>query len=323
MAEGIDFFPIDVEQTDWASAAQILSDIRTRVFIDEQHVPAAEEFDDRDKTAIHWIAWGENQTAMGVARLAGNRVERMAVLKPWRRRGVGSSLVRAIIAFAVREKIEQLELDAQLHAVGFYEDNGFEVSGEEFMDVGIRHVPMAMDLGRFLQQRPPSPLPDIDEELRHRNPIGNIEEFRWSALQLAKHSERQVRIFTDTLDPRVYDNDEICQAIHRLVTGHPHSRVMILVRNTEDLAKHFHRLVETFQRLSSHIELRRLNRELDTFHQEFITGDISAVLYIQNPRRSIGYLCLHSPLEAKKLNEEFDVLWNHSLPDPQIRQLHI
>jgi predicted GNAT family N-acyltransferase len=323
MEEYIDFFPIQVEQTNWTTSEQILSDIRAQVFIEEQQVPVEEEFDDLDLSASHWIAWGENQTPMGVARLVGNRIGRMAVLPAYRGKGVGSALLRAILAHAISQKLAKLELSAQLHAVGFYENNGFEVTGNEFMDVGIAHVPMAMDLERFTHRRHEPPPPDISEELRHHHQIDGQEEFRWAALQLARHTERSIRIFSERLDPAIYDNEEFCHAVFNLVVSHPNSKVMLLVKDTDWLSRHFHRLMETCHKLPSHIELKRLTNEIDTPHQEFMTGNLHSVLYAQSPRYYQGYLCLYAPVETKRLNEEFDILWHHSEPDPQIRRLHI
>ena len=323
MAESIDFFSIRIEQTDWQTSEEILSSIRRTVFIEEQHVPVEEEFDQADLTATHWIAWGEGDTPMGVARLVGNKLGRMAVLEPHRHKGVASSLVRSIIAFAISEKMDHLKLDAQLHAVGLYENSGFEITGEEFEDVGIPHLPMKIDLTRF-GQRPQQPqLPEINEQHRKRQLFDNREDCRAAALSLARHSNRTIRIFSEQLDPRIYDNDDFCQAIYNLVIAHPHTKVLILIKETDGVVKHFHRLVEIFYKLTSHIEIRKLTQEIPTIHQEFMSGDVTSLLYLQDPKRYIGYLCLHTPLETKHLNEEFDALWHRSQPDPQIRRLHI
>ncbi len=81
--------------------------------------------------------------------------------------------------------------------------------------------------------------------------------------------------------------------------------------------------MELYRRLRSHIELRRLNEETETSHTEFATGDERAVLYRESPTRYLGYLCLHAPMEARRLNADFDNLWTHSEPDPQVRRLYL
>ncbi|MCK9502844.1 MAG: GNAT family N-acetyltransferase [Porticoccaceae bacterium] len=323
MTETIDFFPITIEQTSWQSSREILEAIRREVFIDEQRVPDNEEVDDLDPEAIHWIAWGQQDIAMATARLVNNKIGRMAVLKPFRKKGVGSSLLRAIIRYGIEQKFPRLILDAQVRALHFYKDNGFVVTGQEFKDAGIAHVPMAMDLNKYLHRRFEPKLPDINEELRQHVELSSSEEFARAALTLVDHSDRTIRIFSDHLNPRVYDSEVFCSAIHRLATRHVNARVQLLVRDNSWLGRHHHRLVEAHHRLQSRIELRCLTPEIEVQHQEFMSGDEKSVLYFVNPGHYQGYLCLYSPIEARRLNTEFDSLWSHSEPDPQMRKLYI
>lgn len=321
--EPIDFFPITVEETSWQSSGTILSSIRREVFIEEQQVPESEEWDGRDEHAIHWVAWGSGDVPMATARLVDNKIGRMAVRAAYRSRGVGSTVLRTIIRYAIDNGISVLRLDAQTRARTFYEDNGFSVSGGEFIDAGIPHVPMEMDLDRFIHRRvQPSP-PDISAELRQRVELNSAPEFADSARQLAGYAQREIRILSAHLDPAIYDDAGFCKAVQDLAVAHPTSRIYILVRDTLWLGKNHHRLVALWRKLQSHIELRRLTEEVDTPHTEFMTGDEAAVLYIVNPAHYKGHLCLHSPVEARRLNADFDLLWGFSEPDPQIRQLHI
>ena len=321
--EPIDFFPITVEETSWETSRETIAAIRRAVFIEEQHVPEEEEWDGLDESARHWLAWGPGDEVMATARLAGDKIGRMAVLKPYRNRGVGSTILRAIIRRAIHDRRQKLVLDAQTRAKKFYQDNGFSVTGGEFMDGGIPHVPMAMDLDRFIHRRYEPQPPDISDELRRRVELEGERDFAGAALQVATHAGREIRILSEQLDPAVYDNDDFCRAIQDLAISHPQSRIHILVRDTPWLGKNFHRLVATWQKLLSHIELRRLTKEIETPHTEFMTGDESAVLYFANPAHYQGYLCLYTPVEARRLHADFDLLWGYSEPDPQVRRLHI
>lgn len=323
MAEPIDFFPITVEQTSWQAAHATLASIRRDVFIVEQNVPEHEELDDKDATALHWIAWGSGDTPMGTARLVGNKVGRMAVAKPFRKKGVGSALLRAIIRHGIAQNMGELVLDAQVHAARFYEDNGFAICGGEFIDAGIPHVPMQLDLSQFQQRRHDPAPPDISAELRNHQELHSAAEFRTAALQLANQCERRIRIFSDHLLPDVYDNDDFCHAIQRLAVNHPYAQVQILVRDSLTLARQFHPLMATYHRLPSRIELRRLADDVESSHSEFVTGDDKSLLYVVNPSHFQGFLCLYTPVEARRLNDEFESLWNNSAPDPQVRRLYI
>ena len=70
--------------------------IRKEVFIEEQNVSIEEEIDEYEKIATHILAL-ENSKAVGTARWRytddGVKLERFAVLEPYRSHGVGRALV--------------------------------------------------------------------------------------------------------------------------------------------------------------------------------------------------------------------------------------
>jgi predicted GNAT family N-acyltransferase len=134
--------------TSTASGAkwQAISALRRRVFIEEQNVPEQEEWDTADATATHVAAIyrnGEKYQLIGCARLlADGQIGRMAVQKKWRGRGVGAALLQFTVGIARRMQLETVSLNAQTHAVGFYQRYGFTADGEEFVDAGIPHRKM-------------------------------------------------------------------------------------------------------------------------------------------------------------------------------------
>jgi predicted GNAT family N-acyltransferase len=81
--------------TGQAELAQAFS-IRIRVFVKEQHVPAEIELDRDDQRAQHFLATIDGR-AVGTARLVLRRgsakIGRMAVIKGYRRRGIGALLL--------------------------------------------------------------------------------------------------------------------------------------------------------------------------------------------------------------------------------------
>ena len=91
----------------WKDAADALSDIRRRVFIDEQGVPPELEWDGLDTSAMHVMATSREGEAIGTARLLPDgQIGRMAVLAQWRGTGVGTAMLQRLIAHApVRERL--------------------------------------------------------------------------------------------------------------------------------------------------------------------------------------------------------------------------
>lgn len=114
--------------------------IRLHVFVSEQNVPPEEELDEFDKIAIHVLALSDNQpigTARAVEKAPGIwKIGRVAVLAPYRQKGIGAALMQAIEAAC---PAQQLTLSAQTHALKFYENRGYVAQGPVFMEAGIPH----------------------------------------------------------------------------------------------------------------------------------------------------------------------------------------
>lgn len=321
--EVVDFSPIDVEQTSWQTSSQALSQLRHEVFVKEQGVPADEEFDSADAQASHWIAYGAGNEVVGCARLIDNKIGRMAVLQPHRGLGIGSALMRRIIRYAADTGLQSLQLNAQTHAVPFYEGMYFDCDGEEFIEAGLPHRHMTLSLKRFLDPRVTPPLPDIQSIDRERVVLDDAKSFNEQAKLLVSKAQRQIRIFSKNLDPRVYDNEELYQLMLAFARAHAYAEVHILVGNPHLLVQNSHRLLHLFHRLPSRIQIRSLGSNVKTLHTDFMLIDQAGILYNQSSGRYAGYAVYHAPLEAMELINEFDNMWNHSEPNPELRQLPI
>ncbi|TRW95952.1 GNAT family N-acetyltransferase [Paracoccus sp. M683] len=120
--------------------------LRRTVFIEEQGVPEAEEWDDLDDQAIHLLAW-QGDRPVGTARvlLKGEvgKIGRVCVLEQARGTGLGAQLIGAAMdVLRAQPSIVQARLGAQVHAIGFYEKLGFHVVGDVYDDAGIPHCDM-------------------------------------------------------------------------------------------------------------------------------------------------------------------------------------
>jgi predicted GNAT family N-acyltransferase len=121
-------------------------EVRRRVFVEEQGVPENEEYDDCDSEALHIVA-KEGDRVIGTARvqfLADNhaKIERMAVLIPFRRKGIGTEIMNLLDEELKNRQVKQAVLHAQCTVAGFYESCGFEKYGPTFLEVGIEHIKM-------------------------------------------------------------------------------------------------------------------------------------------------------------------------------------
>jgi len=127
--------------------------IRFDVFVDEQKVPVEIEVDEHDRedpTAVHALVYlHEKPVATGRFYEKDEttvQIGRMAVLKEMRGRGMGRSLLDALVEEAKRRGYTEVQLHAQTHAREFYEKSGFVAFGKEFDDAGIPHIEMKRQL---------------------------------------------------------------------------------------------------------------------------------------------------------------------------------
>ncbi|MEO7151933.1 MAG: YbgC/FadM family acyl-CoA thioesterase [Burkholderiaceae bacterium] len=138
---------IEVRSGPWSAFEAQARPLRSRVFIDEQGIPAALEWDADDVQSEHAVAINRLGTALATGRLlrrpdGSARVGRMAVLRGLRGGGVGRAVLEALLGLARQQGATQVELHAQADAVGFYARAGFVAEGEPFDEAGIVHQRM-------------------------------------------------------------------------------------------------------------------------------------------------------------------------------------
>lgn len=109
----------------------------------EQGVSFEEEFDDLDAGAIHLLACVDG-VPVGTTRLLVDgpvgKIGRVCVAKPARGTGLGHKLIAASIDRLLQlGNLKELKLGAQFHAIGFYEQHGFQAYGDVYDDAGIPH----------------------------------------------------------------------------------------------------------------------------------------------------------------------------------------
>lgn len=131
-----------IELLPWERARAYAAPIRFAVFVEEQRVPAEIELDEMDAKSLHAVAFGD-RVPVGTGRLLPDgHIGRMAVLKDWRGRGVGSLILKTLVDAARSRGEREIVLSAQVHATAFYRAHGFVEEGAEYLDAGIPHVDM-------------------------------------------------------------------------------------------------------------------------------------------------------------------------------------
>jgi predicted GNAT family N-acyltransferase len=134
---------VRVQLMTWEEAQAVAAPLRFAIFVGEQNVPAGIELDDMDGKCLHAVAFDQAGKAIGTGRLLPEgKIGRMAVVKEWRRRGVGAELLEALVGEARRRGLAEVKLSAQLQAAEFYRAHGFVAEGKVYKEAGILHQAM-------------------------------------------------------------------------------------------------------------------------------------------------------------------------------------
>ena len=126
-------------------AATLLCLLRLRVdvFVVEQQCPYAEIDGRDDEPATRHVWWAETGgRPVAYVRVldegGARRIGRVVTARERRGEGLAAVLVRHVLASSDGPWV----LDAQAHLAAWYRGLGFSVTGPEFLDDGIPHVPM-------------------------------------------------------------------------------------------------------------------------------------------------------------------------------------
>lgn len=119
--------------------------IRKEVFVEEQKVPLEDEFDEHDSKAEHILVfYNDKPAATGRLRIIEGvaKLERICVLKNYRKAGLGKVVVETLEKTANAKGVKIFKLHGQTHAENFYKKLGYQKASDVFMEDGIPHFLM-------------------------------------------------------------------------------------------------------------------------------------------------------------------------------------
>lgn len=121
--------------------------IRDDVFVREQELTDNARNDPDDAVSLHYLAYRAG-VPVGTGRLTmfddEGQIAWVAVSADQRGGGIGKALMEAMIQRAFDEGAAYVLLNAQTHAITFYEELGFETVGSIFHMGGIPHQVMIL-----------------------------------------------------------------------------------------------------------------------------------------------------------------------------------
>lgn len=142
---------LKLELGDWLALQADARRIRSQVFIEEQRVPEAMEWDAIDSDAVHAVAYNAMNTPLGTGRgffdrSGAYRIGRMSVIASMRGTGVGRAILDSLIDAGRARGATRVGLSAQTSVIPFYVRAGFAVQGEVYDDASIPHIEMTRSI---------------------------------------------------------------------------------------------------------------------------------------------------------------------------------
>lgn len=121
---------------------------RSKIFIMEQNIHY-QDMDDIDYNSLHCFFMEDNKVIAYLRAFYQDKgiikIGRVLTLKHGN--GIGQELMlQSIDAIKEKMKCKKITMDAQKHATGFYEKFDFKIVSDEFLEEGVVHVVMELDL---------------------------------------------------------------------------------------------------------------------------------------------------------------------------------
>ena len=112
-------------------------------------------------------------------------------------------------------------------------------------------------------------------------------------------------------------------AISRFARRGAPAHVRVLIHTSDLIVSRGHRLLDLARRMDSKIEIRRLPDEMATDSHTYVTWDHRGYWLMPDFREYDGLSNRYDPVQANRLSERFEYLWEKSQSDPELRTLRL
>lgn len=161
--------------------------------------------------------------------------------------------------------------------------------------------------------------------MNQATPLDGAEDVRRAAVALIGSVRRHLHLYTPHIDPRLFEDVEVIDAIRSQIVQQPRTRFYFILPPAAEWRRDCPGLLRLSERLSSALELRTLAkdepRERPEFGQAFFIADQAALLLLTDPRRLVGSHDQQGAAKTRELINFFMEIWEKSQPDPELRRL--
>ena len=153
--------------------------------------------------------------------------------------------------------------------------------------------------------------------------ISTKEELLQAVIEIVRHADRRISIFTHDLDPGIYDDPDFLDAVKHLVLSRTYSRIRVLIADPYRAVKNGNNFVHLGRRLNTYIEFRHVREDLRTRTGSYCIADETALVYRLQHAKWEGIADTYEPAVARLYGKMFDEIWQASEVEIEFRQMGI
>lgn len=153
--------------------------------------------------------------------------------------------------------------------------------------------------------------------------LDTLEEAITSINALADRAMRSIDIFSNDLEPALYDNEAFADRIRKLVRGNRHASVRILLIDPTHVNKYGHQLIRLAQQLTSTMEIRLPSEEYQELPMSFMLVDNTGFVFKPDSKDGLAIYTPDCKFRGNKLAEFFSAAWEQGTPDANTRRMFI
>ena len=294
--------------------------------------------------SLLFIPYSEDKI-VGYASLTINQktaeLTSLFIAPPYQNQLIGFQLMLHILATLHKSACQEIRLNCSEELLGFFQQLGFIICNEQKL-ISASHS------GRFFELENPCPgfylkmlkktLKDHEIDLStfkrehnlltlsqdgHQHTYRNQEQFLSLHKSMLSQAQRQIWLFSDTIQSPLLNNSKVRDAILRLAKRNAKAEVRILLEDDKKGAGYFNPTIDLAQKLTSFVEIRCIPPGARKPNEMVTTVDFCAGILRKDLNHYTGFANYNNPLIAQRLRDKYEEHWQYAKPSMQLRRLSL
>lgn len=156
-----------------------------------------------------------------------------------------------------------------------------------------------------------------------RTILTSLDEVRASAVKVAGAATRLLTMYTQDVEPQIYDQPAFLEAIKRLILARSYAKVRVLIADPARTMFESSKFIGVARKITSHIEVRHLRGDLRNNTSAFLIADERALLYRLQASSWDGIAEMNDPPVSRRYLAYFEDVWQASEPHRELRQIRM